>query len=103
MEERRRAARREVSEDFVNLPATMSVRVLDISTAGVLLQAPRMLNPGARGSLRFSLAGAPFLADIQVRRVTSGTDTGAGYRIGATFVGMTLEHRQLIERFMNND
>jgi hypothetical protein len=103
MEERRRAPRHEVSAEFVHLPANMNVRVLDISTAGVLLQSPRLLNPGARGSLRFTLAGAPFLADIQVRRVTSGSDAAAGYRIGATFVEMTVEHRQLIERFMNND
>jgi hypothetical protein len=103
MEERRRIPRHQVGEEFASLPANMSVRVLDISTAGVLLQSPRMLNPGSRGSLRFTLAGAPFLADIQVRRVTSGSDPGSGYRIGATFVGMSLEHRQLIERFMNND
>ena len=70
MEERRRVPRHQVSEEFANLPANMSVRVLDISTAGVLLQSPRLLNPGSRGSLRFTLAGAPFLADIQVRRVT---------------------------------
>ena len=103
MEERRRVPRQEVGEEFANLPANMSVRVLDISTAGVLLQSPRMLNPGSRGSLRFTLAGAPFLADVQVRRVTSGSDPGSGYRIGATVIGMSLEHRQLIERFMNND
>jgi hypothetical protein len=103
MEERRRAPRHELSDEFVHLAATTNVRVLDISAAGVLLQSPRLLNPGARGSLRFTLAGVPFLADIQVRRVSSGSDAAAGYRIGATFVGMTLEHRQLIERFVNND
>jgi hypothetical protein len=53
MEERRRAPRHEVSEEFVHLPATMNVRVLDISTAGVLIQSSRLLNPGAQGSLRF--------------------------------------------------
>ena len=61
MEERRRVPRHQVGEEFANLPANMSVRVLDISTAGVLLQSPRLLNPGSRGSLRFTLAGAPFL------------------------------------------
>jgi hypothetical protein len=81
----------------------MSVRVIDISSAGVLLQSPRMLNPGSRGSLRFTLAGAPFAADIQVQRVSAASEAGSGYRIGATFVGMTQEHRRLIERFMNND
>ena len=103
MQERRRASRHEVSEAAANLPAGMSVRVLDISTVGVLLQSPQLVTPGARGSLRFTLGGAPFLADIRVRRVTPESDAGAGYRIGATFVGMTLEHRQVIERFMNDD
>jgi len=103
MEERRRVPRQQVGEDFATLPANMSVRVLDISTSGVLLQSPRLLNPGSRGSLRFTLAGAAFLADIQVRRVSSGSDAESGYRIGAIFTGMTLEHRQLIERFINND
>lgn len=103
MEERRRNPRHQVGEDFASLPANLSVRVLDISTAGVLLQSSRLLNPGSRGSLRFTLAGTPFCADIQVRRVSSAPEVGAGYRIGATFIGMTMEHRQLIERFMNND
>ena len=103
MEERRRTPRLEINEEFANLPASMSVRVLDISTAGVLLQSPQLLTPGSCGSLRFTLGGAPFLADIQIRRVTPGSDAGAGYRVGATFIGMTVEHRQLIERFMNND
>jgi len=103
MEERRRSPRHQVGGEFANLPANMSVRVIDISSAGVLLQSTRLLNPGSRGSLRFTLAGAPFAADIEVQRVSTGFDTGSGYRIGATFVGMTLEHRRLIERFMNND
>jgi hypothetical protein len=86
MEERRRSPRHQVGGDFANLPANMSVRVIDISSAGVLLQSTRLLNPGSRGSL-----------------VSTASDAGSGNRIGATFVGMTLEHRRLIERFMNND
>ena len=87
----------------MNLPGNMSVRVIDISTAGVLLQSAHLLNPGSRGSLRFTLAGAPFAADIMVQRVSSPAEPGSGYRIGATFVGMTPEHRRRIERFINND
>lgn len=103
MEERRRAPRHPVGGDFVNLPANMSVRVIDISSAGVLLQSAHLLNPGARGSLRFTLAGAPFSADIQVQRVSTSSEAGSGYRIGATFVSMTPENRRHIERFINND
>ena len=103
MDERRRAPRHEVSGELSNLTASLSVRVLDISTAGVLLEVPQLLTLGARGSLRFTLGGTRFLAEIQVRRVAPGSEAGAGYRIGATFIGMMHEHRQLIERFMNND
>lgn len=103
MEERRRNPRHQVADDFLNLPSHASVRVLDISTAGVLLQSPRPLDAGSRAQLRFTLAGAPFSADIVVRRASPAPDARSGYRIGATFVGMMLEHRQLIERFMNND
>lgn len=103
MEERRRSPRHQVGGDFVNLPANMSVRVIDISSAGVLLQSAHLLNPGSRGSLRFTLAGAPFAADIQVQRVTTSAEAGSGYRIGATFVAMTPENRRHIERFINND
>src|SRR4029078_122107 len=103
MEERRRSPRHQVGGEFANLPANMSVRVIDISSAGVLLQSARMLTPGARGSLRFTLAGAPFAADIQVQRVSTATQAGSVYRSGATFVGMTPENRRHIERFINND
>src|SRR4026207_1250068 len=93
MEERRRVPRHQVGEEFASLPSNMSVRGLDSSPAGGVLQSPRLLSPGSRGSLRFTLAGAPFLADIQVRRVTPGSDAASGDRIGAPFVGLTLGDR----------
>jgi hypothetical protein len=30
-------------------------------------------------------------------------DAPSAYRIGATFMGMSLEHRQLLERFIDHD
>jgi len=102
MEERRRGPRLDV-EGAATMPARAGVRVLDISTAGVLLQSAHELTPGDRGNLRFTLAGSPFSAEIQVRRTAPAPETGAGYRIGASFLGMALEHRQLIERFINHD
>jgi hypothetical protein len=44
----------------------------------------------------------PFAADVEVRRVSPGPDgREAGFRIGAMFVGISPEHRQVIERFTN--
>jgi hypothetical protein len=48
-----------------------------------------------------NLWGAAFSADVEVRRVAPITDNGRheGYRVGAAFVAISAEHRQLIERF----
>jgi PilZ domain-containing protein len=101
MEERRRSPRRPVDTEFVKISSADSVRVLDISAAGVLFQTPSPLSLGARGQLRLSVGGAPLLAEIEVRRVSVAPDSSPGYRIGAKFVAMTPKHRQLIERFIS--
>ena len=86
---------------MAKLPTRQAVQVLDISLIGVLLQSSRRIDPGTRACLRLNLAGAPFSADVEVRRVAPVGDglRESGYRIGAKFVGIALEHRQLIERF----
>jgi hypothetical protein len=104
MEERRRSPRRVViGIGLTEVPAAASVRVIDISAAGVLLQSTRRMDLGSTGCLRFALAGAPFAANIQVQRVLPAPETSSAYRIGATFMSMTLEHRQLLERFIDHD
>jgi len=103
MEERRGARRYEVQTgELAVLPQAITVQVIDISTAGVLLQAGRAVEPGVRGALRMNIAGTPFTAEVQVQRmspVTGGRDSG--YHIGAAFVAISSEHRQMIERFTN--
>ena len=83
------------------LPTSQSVQVLDISVMGVLLQSSRPVEPGTRGSLKLNFWGTPFAADVEVRRTVPVTNDGrtVGYRVGATFVTIAPEHRQLIERF----
>jgi hypothetical protein len=99
MEERRRSKRLALpSAELVLLSLSMTVQVLDISLAGVLLQSSRLVHAGARGSLRLSLGGTPFSADVTVQRVVP-SDLAGAYRVGATFVAISLEHRQVIERF----
>jgi c-di-GMP-binding flagellar brake protein YcgR len=102
--ERRKTERMPVEiGELVVLPVQMSVRVLDISLSGVLLQAAHPVERGARGSLRLHLDGMPFTADIEVQRIAPAPDetsTGA-YRIGARFVNTSREHQQAIERFIH--
>jgi PilZ domain-containing protein len=104
MEERRRSNRIAIGHiEPAYLPSSEAVRVLDISVTGVLLQSSRSIEPGTRGSLKLNFGGSPFSADVEVRRAVPTADGGSSpsYRVGASFVAITPEHRQLIERFAN--
>jgi hypothetical protein len=100
MEERRQFPRHDTAGQLATVPANLNVRVLDISVAGVLLQSSEAVEAGTTGHLRLHLDGAPFKADVQVQRVAAAPAGTAGYRLGATFVGLSPDLRQLIERFM---
>ena len=80
------------------LPVALSVRILDISLSGVLVQARQPAKPGDRGRLRLDLGGMPFSADVEVRRVVTG-GLPDDYKVGIAFVGLSTEHRQTIQRF----
>jgi hypothetical protein len=101
MDERRRSVRMVIDGQLAVLPTNVDVQVLDISVAGVLLQTNQPFDPGTRGCLRLNLWGTAFSADVEVRRVDKLMDgeRQAGYGIGAVFVAIMPEHRQLIERF----
>ena len=81
------------------LPVALSVRLLDISPAGVLLQTTQTAKVGSRGRLSLTLEGQPFSAEVEVRRVAQGVDN-VGSRIGAMFVNISEEHQQMIERLV---
>jgi hypothetical protein len=101
MEERRRAPRHVLDYgEFVGLPFSLTVQVMDITTAGVLLQSPRSIDVGARGALRLTIGDQSLTTEVAITRVspaTAGSD--AQFRIGAKFTGISPEHRRLIERF----
>jgi hypothetical protein len=97
MEERRLSPRRQTQGHPVAVPVAESVRVLDLSLSGVLLETASRADLGAIAKLKFSVGGEPLAADVEVRRVTGGP---SGYRVGARFVELTPAHRRLIERFM---
>ena len=100
MEERRRFPRHETAGQLATVPASVNVRVLDISVAGVLLHSSESVEPGTMGNLRLHLDGSAFRADVQVQRVAAEPAGVPGYRLGATFTGLSPDLRQLIERFM---
>lgn len=105
MEERRRSSRHRLAferADFASLASSVPVQVLDMSIAGVLLQASRPITVGTHGRLRLSLSGRSFATEVATTRL-SPVDDGAesDYRIGATFTAISPNDRETIERFTN--
>ena len=78
-----------------------SVRILDLSANGVLLQAQGAVGVRSKALLRLSVGGSPFAAEIEVMRVGPAPEQSDGYRIAAQFLAITPKHRQLIERFIS--
>jgi hypothetical protein len=99
MEERRRSPRRTVHGEFAIVPTIANVQLLDVSVAGVLLECNQSFEKGAVGGLSVILGGSRFKADVHVQRVVpAGSEVGC--RLGARFVALSPDDRQLIERFM---
>jgi hypothetical protein len=101
MEERRRSARKTVEGHSMAVHSVESVRVLDLSATGVLLQAQDAVGVRSKALLRLSVGGSPFAAEIEVMRIAPAPQPGDGYRIAAQFLAITPNHRQLIERFIS--
>ena len=101
MEERRRSPRRTVDGQTIAVHSAESVRILDLSASGVLLQSRDAVDVNSKAVLRLSVAGSPFAAEIAVTRVAEAPRSADGFRIAAQFLEITPKHRQLIERFIS--
>jgi PilZ domain-containing protein len=98
-EERRRSPRYDIEAgQLAVLPVAIAVQVLDISSAGVLLQSNHSTTVGARGRLTMTLGTLPFAAEVEVRRVADGVGS-VGQRIGVMFIDISPGSQQLIEQF----
>jgi hypothetical protein len=105
--ERRREPRVPMNgSQTVDLPTALTVRLVDISAAGVLLSSPQKLSVGQRARLRTMLGSDPLNADIEVRRVAEGgleSGTRGGFRIGAVFTGMDAASSRSVRHFLSGD
>jgi len=101
MEDRRQSVRVAVAENVATVPSAFDVQVLDINDQGVLLRSTVALEVGTRASLKLNMWGSAFQADVEIRRATPSQSAGPQqvYDIGAVFLGLSPEYRQLIERF----
>jgi hypothetical protein len=88
-----------VHDGVAIVPTTANVQVLEVSLGGVLLQSDQMLEVGSDGSLSLTLDGSRFRANVHVQRVAA-TGSDEGWHLGARFVDLSPDDRQLITRFM---
>jgi hypothetical protein len=101
MEERRRSPRRIVEGQTMAVHSAESVRILELSATGVLLQSRDAVGVRSKARLRLSVAGSPFAAEIEIMRVAQTPGADDGFCIAAQFLEITPKHRQLIERFIS--
>ena len=99
--DRRRLPRAPIADTQLSVVSfPIPVRLLDISLAGVLLEATDHVDFGTQGTLRFNFGGVPFSADVRVERVERHRSGHAEvFTLGASFVGLDPDGQRVIERF----
>jgi hypothetical protein len=97
--ERRRSPRVPMgSGATVVRPVSIAVRLLDLSSDGVLLSSPDPIAPGALPRIVARLGNRPLEAELDVRHVSSEWDPRVGgYRVGGRFVSPGPQARQAID------
>jgi hypothetical protein len=78
------------------MPIVASVRVMDISRAGVLLASDSACSPGDEGTLCVDINGRAFNAAIQVQRIAPARYGGHRHEVGASFLTAGPEHDFLL-------
>lgn len=102
-QDRRRTPRTSITEPArVGLPISSTARLLDISLTGALLVSSEPLGVGQRAELRTVLKSKPFVAEIEVRRVTPepGEELQRRFRLGASFVFMDPSSQEALAEFL---
>jgi hypothetical protein len=97
--ERRRSPRVPLNEPAAcTVPLRARVKLLELSLSGALVTSDLPLPPGARGQLRFSVAGSPCVGTVTVRRCATGSAGTA--ELGAMFTSMDEPTRRHLETFL---
>jgi hypothetical protein len=100
--ERRRSPRVSIGSRAAAVrPLSMAVRLLDLSSGGVLLSCPEPLQPGVSSRVIARLGSRSLDAELVVRHVSSEWDPRvSGYRIGGRFAAPGLQARLAVESLL---
>ena len=82
-------------------PVSMAVRVLDLSTDGVLVSCPDPIAPGVAARVIAHLGNRPLDAELDVRHVSRQWDQRVGgYRVGGRFLSLAPQARMAVDRLL---
>jgi hypothetical protein len=85
-------------------PVSMAVRLLDLSSDGVLMACPNPITPGVASRVIARLGNQPLDAELDVRHVSSQWDQHAGgYRVGGRFVALGPQARAAVENLLGGN
>ena len=83
-------------------PISAAVRLLDLSSEGVLLSCPDPMRLGATSRVVARLAGRSLDAEFDIRHVSSQWDQRVGgYRVGGRFLSLCPQARLAIEELLS--
>jgi hypothetical protein len=101
--ERRRSPRVPMGDGAVLVrPVSMAVRLLDMSSQGVLLACPDPVSPGATSRVVARLGDRPLDAELDIRHVSRQWDQRlGGYRVGGRFVTLTPQARLAVDSLLS--
>jgi PilZ domain-containing protein len=76
----------------------VTVRLLDISSAGCLLESPSRLDKGTTGFLRVVFEDGEYMDDVRVMRCRECEGASGLYQLGAEFLWTTSPHERSLRR-----
>jgi c-di-GMP-binding flagellar brake protein YcgR len=78
----------------------ISVRLVDISVSGCLLESSHRIEKGTTGSLSVVFEGTQYLDDIRVIRCRENEGSSSLYFLGAEFLWTTSPHQRSLRRIL---
>jgi hypothetical protein len=102
--ERRRAQRVTVrNPSWLSVPASWPVQLIDVAMGGLSFFSPHRVDVGRVVSLRATLSGLPFNAQVRIcwsKPRQAANAIRPRYEVGATFLQMDDSSRRSLERFL---
>ncbi len=80
----------------------VSVRLLDISASGCLLESASRIVLGATGSLIVTFDGKEYVDDVRIMRCLQSKAASGGYHVGAEFLWTKAPHERSLRRMVTH-